>query len=78
MMCHESFLIYYIVIMTHIFTCPSMVFYPIRIHMCPFLLMVRPSQGHVLLIHLSYLMISTCFGKQIDTNIHDNNMTTHE
>ena len=48
-----------------------MVFYPIRIRMCPNLLMVRPSQGHVLLIRLSYLMIRTCIGKQMDTSVRD-------
>ena len=48
-----------------------MVFYPIRIRMCPNLLMVRPSQGHVLLIHLSYLLIRTCIGKQMDTRVCD-------
>ena len=68
---HESFLIYYVVIMTHILPWPSMVFYPIRIRMCPNLLMVRPSQGHVLLIRLSYLMIRTCIGKQMDTCVRD-------
>ena len=46
-----------------------MVFYPIRILMCPNLLMVGPSQGHVLLICLSYLMIRTCIGKQMDTSV---------
>ena len=48
-----------------------MVFYPIRICMCPNLLMVRPSQGHVPLIRLSYLMIRTCIGKQMDTRVRD-------
>ena len=48
-----------------------MVFYPIRIRMCPNLFMVRPSQGHVLLIRLSYLMIRTCIGKQMDTRVRD-------
>ena len=71
MTCRESFLIQHVVIMTHIIPWPSMVFYPIRIRMCPNLFMVRPSQGHVLLIRLSYLMISTCIGKQIDTRIRD-------
>ena len=49
-----------------------MVFYPIRIRMCPNLFMVRPSQGHVLLTRLSYLMIRTCIGKQMDTRVRDN------
>ena len=48
-----------------------MVFYPIRIRLCPNLFMVRPSQGHVLLIRLSYLMIRTCIGKQMDTRVRD-------
>ena len=39
--------------------------------MCPNLFMVRPSQGHVLLIRLSYLMIRTCIGKQMDTRVRD-------
>ena len=42
--------------------------------MCPNLLMVGPSQGHVLLIHLSYLMIRTCIGKQMDTSVRDTKM----
>ena len=67
----ESFLIHHVVIMTHILPWPSMVFYPIRIRMCPNFFMVRPSQGHVLLIRLSYLMIRTCIGKQMNTRVRD-------
>ena len=42
--------------------------------MCPNLFMVRPSQGHVLLIRLSYLMIRTCIGKQMDTRVRDSDV----
>ena len=42
-----------------------------RICTCPNLLMVGLSQGHVLLIHLSYLMIRTCIGKQMDARVRD-------
>ena len=71
MTCCESFLIHYVVTMTHNLPCLSMVIYPIRIHMCPILLMIRPSQGHMLLIYLSHLMIRTCFGKWINTSVCD-------
>ena len=54
-----------------------MVFYPIRIRMCPNLLMVRPSQGHVLLIRLSHLMIRTCIEKQMDPSVRDNPQGTN-
>ena len=43
----ESFLIQHIVIMTPMFSCPSMVFYPIRRQMFLILHMVRSSQDHV-------------------------------
>ena len=43
----ESFLIQHIVIMTPMFPCPSMVFYPIRRCMCPMLHTVRSSQDHM-------------------------------